>query len=103
MSRVLIDTQALIWFAEASSSLTPAAVALVDDPTTVRLTSAASIWEMAIKMSLGKLALTSGTLPDFVDKLTPQGRVPERETDLGSGGLGGLLGSLLGGQGQPRR
>ena len=51
----------------------------------------------------GLMQEVSRLLPDFVDKLTPQGRVPERETDLGSGGLGGLLGSLLGGQGQPRR
>jgi uncharacterized protein YidB (DUF937 family) len=51
----------------------------------------------------GLMQEVSRLLPEFVDKLTPQGRVPERETDLGSGGLGGLLGSLFGGQGQPRR
>ena len=47
--RVLIDTQALIWFAESAPTLSANAVALVDDPTTVRLASAASIWELAIK------------------------------------------------------
>jgi uncharacterized protein YidB (DUF937 family) len=39
----------------------------------------------------------SRTLPDFVDRMTPQGQVPQREEDLGAGGIGGLLGGLLGG------
>lgn len=51
----------------------------------------------------GLMQEVSRLLPDFIDKLTPQGRVPERETELGGGGLGGLLGSLLGGQDQHRR
>ncbi len=66
MSRVLIDTQTLIWFAENNSILSRRALALVDDPLTVRLASAASVWEMAIKLALGKLMLKSGTLPQFV-------------------------------------
>lgn len=51
----------------------------------------------------GLMQEVSRLLPDFVDRLTPQGRVPEHEADLGGGGLGGLLGSLLGGQDQRRR
>jgi uncharacterized protein YidB (DUF937 family) len=40
----------------------------------------------------------SRMLPGMVDRMTPQGRLPEREEELhGSGGLGGLLGGLLGG------
>ena len=68
MSRVLIDTQALIWFAQDASALSPRAVTVVDDPATVRLASVASIWEMAIKLSIGKLTLVSGTLDDFVGR-----------------------------------
>jgi uncharacterized protein YidB (DUF937 family) len=39
----------------------------------------------------------SGMLPGMVDRMTPGGRVPQREEDLGQGGIGGLLGHLLGG------
>ena len=63
MSRVLIDTQALIWFAQDASVLSQRARLVVDDPLTVRLASVASIWEMAIKIPLGKLTLKSGSLP----------------------------------------
>ncbi len=66
MSRVLIDTQALIWFAEGAPALSRSALSLVDDPLTVRLASVASIWEMAIKIPLGKLALKTGSLRHFV-------------------------------------
>jgi uncharacterized protein YidB (DUF937 family) len=45
----------------------------------------------------GILDELSRLLPDFVDRATPQGRVPDSEGQLGGGGLGGLLGSLLGG------
>ena len=70
MSRVLIDTQALIWFAEDAPALSRQAVTLVDDPATVRLASAASVWEMAIKIALDKLSLKGcRTLREFVDKL----------------------------------
>lgn len=44
----------------------------------------------------------STMLPQAVDRLTPQGRLPQREEDMDQGGLGGLLGSLLG-QGGPHR
>lgn len=64
----MIDTQALIWFAENSSALSARAVTLVDDPSTVRLASAASVWEMAIKIAIGKLTLKSGTLREFVER-----------------------------------
>lgn len=69
MNRVLIDTQALIWFAEDASALSARAVAVVDDPATARLASAAGVWEMAIKIALGKLTLKAGTLREFVDEL----------------------------------
>ena len=52
MSRVLIDTQALIWFAEDASVLSKRALSLVDDPVTVRLDQRRQHWE--IKIPLGK-------------------------------------------------
>jgi uncharacterized protein YidB (DUF937 family) len=38
----------------------------------------------------------SELLPDFVDRMTPHGRLPERSEEFAAGGLGGLLGGLLG-------
>lgn len=65
MTRALIDTQALIWFADSSPYLSVEAIKLVDAPSTVRLASAATLWEMAIKVALGKRTLRTGTLRDF--------------------------------------
>lgn len=42
----------------------------------------------------------SRVLPGMVDRMTPNGRVPQREEDLGHGGVGGLLGQLLGSGGR---
>lgn len=70
MNQAVIDTQALIWFAEDTSNLSASAVSLVDDPSTIRLASAASLWEMAIKISNGKLTLQAGNLSEFVRLLS---------------------------------
>lgn len=45
----------------------------------------------------------SRLLPQFVDRATPRGAVPQREDDLGGGGFGGLLGGLLGGDAADRQ
>jgi hypothetical protein len=36
-------------------------------------------------------------LPGTVDRMTPEGRILQREEGLGQGGIGGLLGHLVGG------
>lgn len=54
---VLIDTHALIWFCEGNPSLSPAARAAMEDETNERYVSSAVAWEMAVKISLGKLSL----------------------------------------------
>ena len=53
--RLLLDTHAFIWLAGDTSRLSPAARAAVADPANELLLSDASIWEMAIKVQLGKL------------------------------------------------
>ena len=70
MKRVLIDTQALIWSANGSPRLSRVARALIDNPSVVQLASAASLWEMAIKVPLGKLTLRAGSLARFATQLT---------------------------------
>ena len=55
--RVLLDTHSFIWFIAGDPKLSdPARQAIQNEENDVLL-SAASIWEMAIKTSLGKLAL----------------------------------------------
>jgi len=57
--RLLLDTQALLWFDEGSSRLSHRAKALLEDPMNDLLLSAASYWEIAIKVSTKKLVLAT--------------------------------------------
>lgn len=56
--RLLIDTHVLIWALEGSSRLGNKARALLKDPEHEHWVSAASVWEIAIKSSVRKLALS---------------------------------------------
>ena len=53
----LLDSHALLWFALADPKLSATAKALILDPANQILLSPASYWEIAIKVSLGKLTL----------------------------------------------
>lgn len=55
--RVLLDTHALIWHFEDSGSLGSSARSTINDPRNRLFISAVSIWELSIKISLGKLQL----------------------------------------------
>lgn len=56
--RLLLDTHALVWYVDQDHLLNPAAHAAITDPANDLLLSAASIWEIAIKVGLNKLSLT---------------------------------------------
>lgn len=56
-TRALLDTHAFIWFISGDQRLSPAARKLLDDRENEILISVASLWEIAIKHSLGKLTL----------------------------------------------
>jgi len=58
--RLLLDTQALIWWDANDPRLGGRARALIQDAPEVYV-SAASAWEIAIKAALGKLATTRST------------------------------------------
>jgi PIN domain nuclease of toxin-antitoxin system len=62
---ILLDTHALIWFAEGASELSPGAKAALEEPRNQSFFSIASIWELAIKLQLGKLRMRRPLLPDF--------------------------------------
>jgi PIN domain nuclease of toxin-antitoxin system len=58
--RLLIDTHALIWFCEGNPALSAIARAAMEDASNERFISHATPWEMAIKLSLGRLQLQVG-------------------------------------------
>jgi PIN domain nuclease of toxin-antitoxin system len=57
--RVLLDTHAFLWFVGGSTQLSTKAQAIIAESATEPLLSVASVWEMAVKVSLGKLTLAA--------------------------------------------
>lgn len=57
MSKYLLDTHTFLWMAADSSKPGSNALTAILDTSTELLLSVASVWEMAIKVSLGKLQL----------------------------------------------
>lgn len=68
MNQFLLDTHALLWLVQGSDQLPVSTLALIEDVDSDLYVSVASIWEAAIKQSLGKLQLKIA-LPDIVDAL----------------------------------
>lgn len=58
MKNFLLDTHALIWFLEGDAQLSSTAKTIILDTDNRLCVSVASLWEMAIKMGIGKLTLT---------------------------------------------
>jgi PIN domain nuclease of toxin-antitoxin system len=56
--KLLFDTHAYLWFAAGDRRLSVRARRRIEDPKNERCLSIASVWELAIKISLGKLRLT---------------------------------------------
>lgn len=54
--RLLLDTQVLLWFAEDHPRLKPHVAEAIEDEANDVLVSAVSLWEVAIKVRVGKLA-----------------------------------------------
>ena len=67
MNRYLLDTHALIWFMEGDVNLSPTAKGIISDAPNEIFVSLVSFWEMAIKISLGKLKLTM-SLKEYFQK-----------------------------------
>ena len=55
--KVLLDTNALIWATDDGAELSTLARQCLSNPAAVKVVSVAAFWEMAIKVSLGKLSL----------------------------------------------
>ena len=55
--KILLDTHTFLWFISGDTSLSKYGRDLIQDLSNERLLSAASLWEMSIKASIGKLKL----------------------------------------------
>ena len=65
--RVLLDTHAYLWWLADDDDLSYEARGLLVDPRTTAYVSAASVWEIAIKVKLGRLSVKgAGTMEDVV-------------------------------------
>lgn len=53
----LLDSHAFLWFITGSAKLSSTARSVIEDQSQQRLLSVASLWEIAIKQSLGRLTL----------------------------------------------
>lgn len=73
---LLLDTHALLWWLAEPDRLSPAALQAIADPGNRVHVSAASAWEIATKMRLGKLPAASDLLNDLPQLLTAQGFEP---------------------------
>jgi PIN domain nuclease of toxin-antitoxin system len=67
VSRLLVDTHALLWWLADDPALSRAARDAIADPAHEPLVSAASMWEIAIKRSLGKLTAPDDLQDRIVD------------------------------------
>jgi PIN domain nuclease of toxin-antitoxin system len=67
--RYLLDTHALLWWASGDPKLSRRAADLLTDRANELLLSAVVVWEIAIKASLGRLAL-GGTPDQLVRRAT---------------------------------
>lgn len=69
MTQLLADTHAVLWWLTDAPELSSGARAAIADPLNDVLVSAASVWEIAIKRSIGKLHAP----PDLLDVIEAEG------------------------------
>ena len=70
---LLLDTHALLWFVEGEAALSDRARTTIEDLDNTPVYSIVSVWEMAIKISVGKLAMSRPLYPEFARLLQERG------------------------------
>jgi PIN domain nuclease of toxin-antitoxin system len=68
--RLLVDTHTLLWFLQGDKRLSKTAANLLESPESIVFVSMASVWEIAIKISLQKLRISYSLdkdLPQFLN------------------------------------
>jgi len=71
--KLLLDAHALLWFIGNDSQLSTAARENIESPAHEKLVSVASLWEIALKLSLGKLKLPRPFAEVFPQQLEVNG------------------------------
>jgi PIN domain nuclease of toxin-antitoxin system len=66
--KLLLDTHSFLWFIGGDERLSSTAQTLIEDVNNDVFLSVASLWEMAIKISLGRLQLAQPLRPLFPSK-----------------------------------
>ena len=56
----LLDTHTFLWFASGSGNLTEKVLEKISDPEVICYLTIASLWEIVIKMEIGKLSMSMG-------------------------------------------
>ena len=70
MNSYLIDTHVLLWYIEGNSRLSSKIISILDNPTNTVYVSKVSLWEVTVKISIGKLSINIPfeTLEDFLEE-----------------------------------
>ncbi len=68
--RLLLDTHALLWWADDDMRLKPSERDAIGDEDSIVWVSAASIWEISIKRRLGRIEIASGDLERELERST---------------------------------
>lgn len=87
---LLLDTHTVLWFVENAPDLSPRAKAAIEDTDNAVVCSVASVWEMAIKLGLGKLAMSRPLYPEFADLLEEHGIQQLAISNRHASGVAGL-------------
>lgn len=66
---LLVDTHAFLWFMAGDARLSKAARRAIEESGSAWLLSVASVWEMSIKSSLGRLKLPAPATEYVADKI----------------------------------
>jgi PIN domain nuclease of toxin-antitoxin system len=57
MNNYLIDTHVLLWYIQGNPRLSTNTISIIDNPQNKVFVSKVSLWEIAIKVSIGKLTI----------------------------------------------
>jgi PIN domain nuclease of toxin-antitoxin system len=71
--RALLDTHALLWWLSDDPALSRAARKIIAETKNILIVSAASAWEIAIKVRLGKLPTATDLAADFSGQMDREG------------------------------
>ena len=71
--RLLLDTCTLLWFLRNDAELSETAATAIEDSANEVFVSVVSIWEIAIKASLGKIKAPVGLASGLEQKLAESG------------------------------